>query len=88
MDKLPITLKRNGCKYTQLFRDERKAVYRQEVSETSIWYEVIKIKIEAGAEVFGIWIGEHERYPCTSDWGKMGWTFRSLKNAIKKYDAL
>ena len=39
--------------------------------------EVFVIRIRKGANVFGTWVGAHEGYPASEEWGEFGWTYTS-----------
>jgi hypothetical protein len=49
-------------------------------------YEVVKLRIEPGKEIFGKFYPRHERYPSSEKWGKYGFTYLAsdLEGARKR----
>lgn len=102
--KLPIQKSKNGYAYTQIARNDKVAVYKQNV-EKAINGEVGKT---VGYEVFQILIGKAyslvqkhgnkkgqvynypaaEKFPGNEDFGKWAWSFISEKAAMAKFEEL
>jgi len=86
MKILPKTINSKGFTYTQIIRDGKKAIYRQDKEGyTSPSFEVIKIGSHNGYELNNTKIPAAETYPSTSLWGIQGWTFRNIDDAKKKF---
>ena len=88
MQKLPDKIKISGIGInitaTLVERTTSKAIYLR----SDNIYEIFKIKITPKNEVFGKTYPERESYPSNEDFGKIAWTFRTLKKAKELYDNL
>jgi len=73
-----------GVKFKQLDRKRKKAIYER----SDGYYGVIIIGIKEAETIFGTEYPRREVYPSDEDFGELGWCFRSLKDAQKKYDEL
>ena len=88
MERLPIELRINGYNYTQLKRGKKACIYEQHVTPGTLRFEVIFIKLRPAEEVMGRDYPEREVYPCNEDWGKKGWTYIELENALRAFDRI
>lgn len=88
MQILPLEFRKNGYNYTQVSREERKAIYCQDVNSTVPYFEVFKIRVRPESVFRGKTIPEHEAIPGNEDFGKTAWTFRSLAKAMRFYQDL
>lgn len=80
----------SGFHYELIEREGTVAVYAQKYAENSepIAYEIIRIQV-AGNETFkGKYLPPYERVPSPSMWGRYGWSYHSLEDAMKKFDEL
>jgi hypothetical protein len=73
-EPLPIEITQNGGhRYKQLGRNVDTAVYEQRGHYGQLLgYEVIRIKKQKAAEMFGRKYPAKEIYPCSEDWGDTG----------------
>ena len=91
MKPLPVEFDRKGWHFKQLKREGMIAIYlRTKPGEHTLIesYEVIEIITEPDKFRFGKSIPVHERYPGDEEWGKYGWTYRSLSGAQSKFKRL
>lgn len=88
MQALPIKLSKNGFAYTQICRDDKKAVYRQYVTPEIEYFEVFIIQIRPDINFTGKLVLGGESYPSNEAFGKTAWTFSSLEKAMTKYNSL
>jgi hypothetical protein len=88
MKKLEKTFTKKGFKYTQIKREGNFAIYQQDsLTEGAVTpsFEVVEIKSHDGYEIGGQKIAASEVYPSTSQWGNIGWTFRTIEDARAKF---
>lgn len=87
MKKLDKVLEKNGFLYTQLARQDTKAIYQQQdkITEKVLSYEVFKIKVVKDSEVFGAFVEEHEKFPSNNDFGITAWSVRDKEKAFRRY---
>ena len=89
MKILPKTINSKGFTYTQIAREGKKAIYRQDKEGyTSSSFETIKICSHNGYELNGTKIAASETYPSSSLWGIQAWTYSTLEDAKKKFKRL
>jgi hypothetical protein len=84
MTPLPLSYKKNGFDYRQIYRDELTAIYEQVSEGRRIAFEVCEIIQAPAGEVFGKWIEEREKLPSTEMWGTKGFTVHTLERAFEK----
>lgn len=85
MKILDKEIKTNGTTYTQIQRDDFRAIYKS----TEGYYEVFRIDVRPSQEVFGKILPEREIYPsnetfgitaiCTKDWDKALKYYNNIK---------
>ena len=95
MKKLEKSFTKKGFRYSQMWRNDKFAIYLQEndvpsdAADYYFYYELIKIKKRIKTVVlFGVEIPPSEVYPADKDWGGLGWTFSRLKEAETKLNKL
>ena len=88
MKKLPLEINKKGFVYTQLKRVKDTAIYKQkslDIAVKSEWFEVIKIKCHNGMTLGGNYIPPSEMYPSSTQWGVLGFTYQTQKEAETKF---
>jgi len=95
MKKLEKSFTKKRFRYSQIWRNSKFAIYLRENDVPSdaddyyFHYELIRIKKRRKAVVmFGTELPASEVYPADKDWGGIGWTFFSLKEAERKLNEL
>jgi len=95
MKKLEKSFTKKGFRYSQMWRNDKFAIYLQEnnvptdADDYYFYYELIRIKKRRKPVVmFGVELPPSEIYPVDKDWGSIGWTFSSLKEAERKLNEL
>jgi hypothetical protein len=91
MKLLPVELGIEGRTLRQLERSATAAIYELIGSQGFLYgYEVVKIAIRKESEQFGTVFPEREIYPCSSQFGKMGWSYGSVnrEQAFERFDRL
>jgi hypothetical protein len=90
MDKLPLTLIKNGLYYEQVKRTDKVALYalRFALGGTIIGYETFLIKIDKALKKFGREYPEREHFPSNEEFGKIGWAWVSREKAESDFDGL
>ena len=88
MKTLPLNLRKNGFSYTQLFRTENKAIYKQTVSTKIEYFEVFIIQSRPERIIKGKIISSGEKFPNDESFGVMAWTYISFCKALNKYNTL
>lgn len=83
---LPLTFTKSGWKFSQVERFGDWAVYEKQKGERIKSWELIKILRHDGREFVGQFFPPSEMYPSSSQWGNLGWTFTSKKQALKKFN--
>ena len=80
----------NPLTYTQLARTAKVAIYERSRDGVAKDWEVIRIKIlPKGTKVFKtITEDDEEKYPGSSQFGFIAWSYHSKKSAQIKYDEL
>jgi len=84
MKKLDLEIKCNGRTYTQIKRDDYKAMYLSNDG----YYEVFRIPVALPSEVFGVQYPLRERYPSTEEFGYIAWCIRDKNYAEEKYNEI
>jgi len=88
MKRLTDILRKNGFSYTLILREGRTAIYRQQVTEKLAYFEVFVVKVKPEQNLFGKFYPEREVFPSDDCFGKSGWSFRNLEDAMKRYKKL
>lgn len=87
--RLPSVVECNGYECKLLVRDGNIAIYEQHHPLGGlIAYEVIFIRVMDERTLFGRKYPRQEVYPKSSEWGQYGWTFTTLENAERRFNAL
>jgi hypothetical protein len=84
---LPKEFRRGGFTYKQIVRERDVAIYQQAWNgcrNSSISYEVIRIKRREGFEIQGRFIEPAEVYPRSEAWGTDGFTLTDKDAAFAK----
>jgi hypothetical protein len=79
--------RRDGFEYRQIAREGNAAIYEQRwtgCAESSVCYEVIRVKRREGFEIDGRWIPPAEVYPNSEAWGVDGFTVTDKDAAFAK----
>jgi len=84
MKPLPLKIRRNGFTYTQVLRNGRSAIYRQQVTPTEVYHEVFLIRVKPEMELFGKTIAEREVFPSNEEFGSRAWTCHTFELALNK----
>jgi hypothetical protein len=87
MKPLPLILKKNGFTYTQVLRNDKVCIYRQEVAENLNYFEVFTVQIKPQALFKGKLIPEREVFPGDEDFGKT-WSCRTFDEAEVRFKKL
>jgi len=76
--------------YTQLARTETTAIYERSRNGKRFDYEVFRIRIlPKGTKIFKIITeDDQEKYPGTSQFGLIAWSFNHRTHAMKRYEKL
>lgn len=88
MRPLPQSLRKNGFDYNLAYRDAKRAIYRQHVTENCQYFEVFQIRIAKAGTFKGKNIPEREVFPSDNDFGSTAWTFREYDKALAKFNTL
>lgn len=86
---------KNGFRLTQLYRESDFAIFHKTGVANNIHpkdfdagFEVVVINRHNGYVLGGVQIEPAETYPCSSQWGSMGWTYTNLMEAEKRLGKL
>ena len=88
MKKLPLEISKKGFIYLQIKRTKDVAIYKQKNADDTMkgeWFEVIKIKSHNGMTLGGNYIPPSEMYPSSTQWGVLGFTYQTLKDAENRF---
>lgn len=90
---LPDTIERGRAPYVYTYRKLRRtgdvALYEQTGGEASgPSYEVFVVQKRRESVLGGRTIAAHEAMPSAEQWGRWGWTLRTLADAEAKFAAL
>jgi len=88
MQPLPLKLRKNGCTYTQVHRHGNVCIYEQEVAENLNYYEVFIVRSKPLREFKGKSVPAMEIIPRNEDFGKTAWSFRTLAEALVRFNQL
>src|ERR1700730_14635534 len=72
---LAIVIRRAGMEYRQCFRESNVAIYLARGPSNRREYETIKIDVLPAGEFNGHQYALRERFPGSTEWGSLGWTF-------------
>ncbi len=84
---LPRRFRREGFDYRQIAREGNAAIYEQTWSgcaESSVCYEVIRIRRREGFQIDGRFVEPAEVYPKSEAWGVDGFTLTDKDAAFAK----
>jgi hypothetical protein len=84
---LPKEFRRDGFQFRQIAREGDAAIYEQawlDCSNSSVAYEVVRIRRRDGFWIADRWVEPAEVYPISEAWGADGWTFTNLDRAFAK----
>lgn len=80
---------RNGFTHQVIRREGMVALVRRQHKDVSDpHWEVVKIRVSPAKFVHGVPLPECEVYPSAEEWGKRGWTYKSLETAKAKFEEL
>lgn len=94
MKILELNFIKSDWSHEQIKRSGDVAIYKRWKEEGKFpaslkpHYEVIVIKSHNGYLVGGVYVEPAETYPGSSSWGKLGWSYDSLKKAEEKFNSL
>jgi hypothetical protein len=89
MIRLAFPFTRDRFTYRLLERSGAVCLVARENLETgSIHWEVGRLVAERATTIEGRFYEAHERYPSTEQWGKRGWTYTTLPDAVREYRSL
>ena len=94
MKQLPEKFSARGFSFRLERRNGRAAIYRHQwkgKEDASIAYEVVRPVISTRQFLDGEWrrtSEPHEVYPSSETWGKCGWKFTDLDDALARYALL
>ena len=87
--RLPENFIKDGTSYQQIKRENNFAVYQLTHADSGlVEFETIKIGGHSGYTLGDQYTEPSETYPGRALWGMVGWTFPSLKDALKKLNEL
>jgi hypothetical protein len=85
---LSTTLRKNDFTYTQVLREGRSCIYRQQVLEDLNYFEVFTVKVKPQALFKGKLIPEREVFPYDEDFGKTAWCCKTYDEAKFRFKTL
>jgi hypothetical protein len=91
MIQLPLMKTKNGCFYNQVHRSANAAIYslRYSPSKSIVGYEVFKITVSKPWTLpDGTVIPEQEHFPSNEEIGGIGFSYDTIKSAMKKFEEL
>lgn len=88
MKSLSPRERKNGFDYNLVIREGNVAIYRQEVSEKTKYYEVFKVKTRPERTYKGVIREAHEIFPRNNDFGLTAWSCRTLDEAKEIFNHL
>ena len=78
-----------GFDYVQRDRKGDVALFEQSKEGLSrSYFEVVIVQRHGDYEIGGTKVEAAETMPSTSQWGRLGWTFRNAKEARSRFDEL
>jgi hypothetical protein len=87
MKILDKVITKKGYTYTQVYREGKLAIYKQQKHERC-FYEAIRIKSHNGYTLGGAYIAPAETYPSSSVWGIDGFTYHTVEEAHKRLEKM
>jgi len=90
MLKLQETYKKNNTSYTLVKRNDKAAMYKQFLPDgLHIGYEVFIIKVQPEFRFpNGVVNPTKEKFPGNNDFGKIAWSFKTIKCAEERYSEI
>src|SRR5205814_5033465 len=88
---LPIQFRHDGFEYQQIARERDAAIYEQRwggCADSSLCYEVIRIRRREGSQIGGSFVERAEVYPNSEAWGVDGFTLTDKDAAFAKFRKL
>jgi hypothetical protein len=87
---LPLQFKKHGYTYNLVIRGSKTAIYSQHIDNLLIGFEVIKIRVRPPRYNHFLKRKEHAReyYPTNEQWGKFGWTCKTIERAKEVYKSI
>jgi hypothetical protein len=82
------TFSKYGFDFKMIKRTKKKAIFAQNKGNKTYNYETILISKHDGFYLGENYIEPSETYPCNSEWGVKGFTFKTLEKAEEKYRTL
>jgi len=86
--QLKESFSKYGFDFEMIKRTKKKAIFKQSKGKKTFAYEVILISKHDGFHLGENYIEPSETYPCNSEWGTKGFTFKTLEEAEEKYKTL
>ena len=90
--KLKPVIQKNKFSYHLLVRENHKAIYEQKDDEITIAFEAFKVKLGKYSDYQKSLSPTdndfYESFPKDEDFGKTAWTYRTLTDAMKKYESI
>ena len=86
--QLGTQFRHSGFELTQLKRVGDIAIYRQTKGKQPPGFEVVVIRRREACIAFGTELPATEVYPPNEAWGASGFTYRTLGEAERKFEAL
>jgi hypothetical protein len=77
-----------GFDFKMIKRTKKKAIFAQTKGSKTYAYEAVVISKHDGFYLGENYIEPSETYPCNSDWGTKGFTYKTLEEAEEKYKTL
>lgn len=86
---LRTSFRSKGFDYELKHREGDVALFEQSKEGLSrSWYEVVIVQRHKEYEIGGTKVEAAETMPSTSQWGRLGWTFRDPTKAQSRFDEL
>lgn len=86
---LKTSFRSKGFDYHQIDRKGDVALFMQtKPGLLHTWYEVVVVQRHEAYEIGGAKVEAAETMPSTSQWGRLGWTYRDEKSAKVRFDEL
>lgn len=86
---LKTSFRSKGFDYVQKDRIGVVALFEQSKEGLSrTWFEVVIVQRHGDYEIGGTKVEAAETMPSTSQWGRIGWTFRDATKARSRFDEL
>ncbi len=79
---------RNGFEYRLLDSGKKSLIYIQLEKGSQVGFEVHKLRYWKKRHIKGKYISSCNRWPTNEEFGKRAWSFRSLQNALAKFNVL